>query len=175
MPLPTFAAISDNWFYLRLPRGVSLEAHEAEPGHDDRVETARVLRLFREHLNDTTALFGLHDLPLTIEGLRLLDPFLTPAFFRELLGRSDPDDPNNLFKLTISELAVYLGDVAADQLGGVWQLARMPNYHESVVVAENYEYCVWNPVMRRASADQAHHTLVASYEAFAAAVLTRRQ
>ena len=175
MNLPTFAAISDEWFYLRLPRGVSLEAHEAEPGHDDRVETARVLRLFREHLNDTTALFGLRDLPLTIEGLQHLDPCLTPAFFGELLGGSDPDDPNNLFKLTLSELAVYLGDVVADQLGGVWRLARMPNYHESVVVVENYEYCVWNPVMRRASSDQAHSSLVASYETFASAVRARRQ
>ena len=175
MTLPTFAAISDDWFYLRLPRGVSLEAHEAEPGHDDRTETARVLRLFREHLNDTTALFGLQDLPLTLEGLRLLDPYLTPAFFADLLHHSDPDDPNNLFKLTLSELAVYLGDVAADQLGGAWQLARMPNYHESVVVAEHYEYCVWNPVMRRASSDHAQCTLVASYEAFSAAVLNRRQ
>ena len=175
MTLPTYAAISDDWFYLRLPRGVSLAEHEAEPGHDDRSATARVLRLFREHLNDTTAAFGLFDLPLTPAGLRQLDPHLTPAFFASLLERSNPEDPNNLFKLTISELAVYLGDIAADQFGGVWRLARMPNYHESVVFCENYEYSVWDAAMRRASSDQSDRTLVANYETFAQAVLARRQ
>ncbi len=175
MLLPTYAAICDDWFYLRLPRGVPLAAHEAEPGHDDRSATARVLRLLREHLNETTAAFGLYDLPLTPAGLKQLDPHLTPAFFESLLECSDPNDPNNLFKLTLSELAVYLGDITADQFGGVWRLARMPNYHQSVVFCENYEYCVWDAAMRRASSDQANRTLVASYETFASAVLARRQ
>jgi hypothetical protein len=174
--LPTYGEISETFFYLRLPRGVTQAEHEAASGGEaERSDTARALNVFRRELHLTTGnFFHLSELPLSRQGLSLLDAHLTPGFIHELHAGADPDDPNNRFKLTLSEFAVYLGDVAAHQLGGRWQLARMPNYHESVVLCEGFELLAWDIVMKRASRDEGYVSLQARYEPFERAVLTRR-
>lgn len=175
MNLPTYAEISDRWFFLRLPQAVALEVHEAEPAARDRLRSEKAVETLRRELTTTLVSLGVaHPLPTTREGLVVVDALVTPDFVKELIEASDPDDPNNCLKLRISEFSVFLGDVAVSELGASWRYARFPNYQQSVVVAHQLELLVWDVVMKRFSSDEGRTPLADRYAAFAAAALGRR-
>lgn len=175
MTVPTYSEISERWFYLRLPKGVSFAVHESDPALGERMKTARTIETFRHEFGDTAKELGANaPFPRSRDGLALLDAAITSELVHNLVMAADPDDPNNCFKLRLSEFAVFLGDVAADELGASWRFARFPNYHQSVVVCEEYEFLVWDTVMKRVSSDEGNRTLVGRYSAFEAVVLNRR-
>jgi hypothetical protein len=79
-------------------------------------------------------LFGLHGFPLQLDTLMILDELSEIA--QEWLRHSDPQNLNNEFVRTFSELALHVGDVVVNELGGGWQYARAPNFFESSVIVE---------------------------------------
>jgi hypothetical protein len=168
--VPTYAQISDDWFYLLLPKGHTLESFEAAEGAEDREKTKRVLGQMEE------------ELPRTFENLLELQFAYSPALLTRIdnalnqravefwIRRSDPEDPNNFFKLTLSELAVYLGTLLVRENSGQWRYARFPNFFQSTVVVGSVEFHVFDTVMKRCSTDRSHETLATKWQLFQAAI-----
>jgi hypothetical protein len=86
------------------------------------------------------------------------------------MSRSDPEDPNNDFKLLLSELAVYLGALLVRENAGEWRYARFPNFSQSTVLVGDVEFHVFDTVMKRCSTDFGHETLVSKWQLFQAAI-----
>src|SRR3954464_10446833 len=109
--MATYESIATNWFYLRhLKSFGSFEAFEAEPAIEDRLGSRRVMaRMLEEAPVTARSLFSLSDFALDFESLKSLDVHITAGEAEWWMKKSDPDDPNNYFKLTLSEFAVHLG------------------------------------------------------------------
>lgn len=164
--MATYEEIVDAWFFLRIPKGVSYEAFEGEPGEADRKKTRDVFEKMRRAIPDTTRrFFSVERLPYTEQGLVLLDERLTPKVAQEWMDHSDPNDPNNFFKLTMSELAVYLGDTYIRTIGGEWKYSRMPNFFQSYVEVLDFEVFVFDMVMKKCSSDVGHESLAGKWNA----------
>src|SRR4051812_14368186 len=127
--MATYESILHSWFFLLHPDGTTFDQFEGEPATEDRERTRL---LFTKMLDEVPAsarrVLGLSHLPFDRSGLALLDEKLTPAAVQPLLDLSNPDDPNNHFKLTLSEFAVYFGELLIGALGAEWHYARMPNF-----------------------------------------------
>ena len=86
----------------------------------------------------------------------------------------DPENPDNEFKLTVSELAVYFGNILLKELGGSWRYARMPNFFESLVQIDDLEIFVFQALIKKCSRDFGHEKLFEKYSAFQEIVEKRR-
>lgn len=174
--MATYDAISRGWFFLQHPKGISFEAFERESGLADRERTRRLLDQMRTEAPKTAhRVAGVEALTETIEGLRHLDAALSPRLAEGWMRDSDPEDPNNDFKLTLSELAVFFGSVVLKELGGKWRYARMPNYFQSVVVVSDIEMLVFDSVMKRLSDDYSDERLSQKLDLFRTAISQRRE
>lgn len=170
-----YERIYKDWFFHRLPRGVSFADYEAGPGKKDRVLTGELVERMRRELPKTMSrVFDIKRVPRGAEALQLLDVLWTPEIADALMQRSDTDDENNEFKLTLSELAVFTGDVVLEELGGAWHYARMPNFFESVIRVSGFEMLVFQTVMKKGSDDFGHETLTSKCDAFRKMVASRR-
>jgi hypothetical protein len=174
--MATYATISENWFYRRYPKTLgSFEAFEAEPGIDDRLKSRQVMaRMLEEVPLTVSRLYGLDGLPIDLDSLRVLDERITPGEAEWWMKDSDPDDPNNYFKLTVSEFAVFLGTICIGALGASWRYARMPNYFESTIVVEDIEFHVFDTIMKKCSHDFGHEQLSDKFHALATTVAGKR-
>jgi hypothetical protein len=168
--VPTYAEISDDWFFLLHPKGHSFESFEAEEGTEDREKTRVLLGKMEAELPRTFS--ELLDVPFEYAPalLHRIDNALNRTAVAYWISRSDPEDPNNEFKLTVCELAVYLGALLVREHGGEWRYARFPNYFQSGVVVNNVEFHVFDTVMKRCSTDRSHETLVQKWQLYEAAI-----
>jgi hypothetical protein len=166
-----YAEISDKWFRLRLPKGISFEEYESEPCIEDRARVRDLLRRMAEEAPLTAQrLFGIKVFPTKFESLRKLDEFLSPEVASEWIRHSDPADPNNEFKLTISEFSVHFGDTVINALGGSWRYARDPNFFQSVVVTEEVTFFVFDSLMKKCSDDFGDERLTKKFKAYVRSV-----
>ncbi len=173
--MAAYDRIYKDWFFHRIPRGLTFKDYEAAPAEEDREATAAVLQKMRTEVPRTLwRFFEMRSLPSGLDGIKTLDVLLTPSVAEGWMARSDPEDPNNEFKLTLSEFAVLLGDVIASDLRGEWHLSRMPNYFESTIRVEGFEMSVFQTVMKKCSEDFGHETLASKYETFSKMVAARR-
>jgi hypothetical protein len=173
--MATCASISETWFYLRFPRAYrSYEAFEAEDGIDDRMVSRRVIARMLQEVPLTAKRLFASELPLDLGSLKILDERVTPAEAERWMKESDPDDPNNFFKLTLSEFAVHLGTLCVAALGAAWRYARMPNYFESLVIVEGLEFQVFQAIMKKCSHDFGDERLEEKFYTFIRMVELRR-
>lgn len=173
--MATYERIYKDWFFHRIPRGLTFQEFEASSGEEDREATGAVLQKMRIEIPRTfRRLFDIRKLPPGVDGIKAIDVLLTPKIAEGWMATSDPDDPNNEFKLTLSEFAVVLGDVVASELAGEWHFSRMPNYFESTIRVEGFEMSVFQTVMKKCSDDFGHETLDSKYETFSKLVEARR-
>jgi len=164
--------ISDQWFRLLLPKGVTYEEFERDRGEDDRDRTKRLVEQMAEEAPKTAeALFGINSLPRSKAGIDLLDNVLTPEVARIWADMSNPRDPENEFKLNLSEFAVHLGESIIRELGGRWFYARSPNYFQSTVQVGTLEFLPFDAMMKKVSEDLGRERLRDKFERFASAVL----
>jgi hypothetical protein len=173
--MATYEFILEEFFTLLFPKTHgSFEAFEAEPGVEDRAATRKVIDDMRREL--PAAMSRIFDLELdgTIDSLSAIDRLITPRRAETWMKESDADDLGNFFKVTVSEFAVYFGDMLARDLGGSWRYARMPNWPSSVVVASEVEFHVFDSVIKRCSDDFGHETLRSKYDTFARIVSSKR-
>lgn len=172
--MATYQEISNRWFFRLHPRGTTFEEYESEPAPRDREKTrALLLRMQQEIPRTVQRLFGIRALPISREGVAILDHLITPGFSQDLIDRSDPEDPNNELRLTLSEFAVHFGAIVIAQNGGTWRYARMPNYFESIVLVEGLEFLVFDILMKKASEDFAAECLADKYDRFAQIIKDR--
>jgi len=167
--MATYEEISATWFPLRFKKECgSFEAFERESAQDDR-QASKVLieRMSFEAPRTARAVFGLDDFGEGLESIEILDAHLSPAFADSWMRNSDPCDPNNHFKLTLSEFSAHYGEVMVRILGGGWNFARMPNYFESKVVVGDYLFNVFDALMKRCSDDYSETELCVKLVAFA--------
>jgi len=158
---------------LFLKRYGSIEAFEADEAFEDRQRTATLLaKMLAEAPRTAGHVFEIDDFPLTIEAFEILDAHLTPAIARIWMETSDPEDPNNFFKLNVSEFATHLGTVLMNSLGGRWRFSRSPNYFMSGVVVGSLEFAIFDSVIKKSSSDFGHESLYQKYVTFANLVHT---
>jgi hypothetical protein len=169
--MATYDEISRIWFFLQHPKGLTYEAFERESGLADRERTKRLLDQMRSEAPKTVQrIAGIVACPEAMDGLRTLDGALSPGLAEDWMRGSDPEDPNNDFKLTLSEMAVFFGNVVIKELGGEWRYARMPNYFQSVVSVSGIEILVFDSLMKRLSDDYSGEMLLQKLDLFRAAV-----
>ena len=173
--MPTYSEIASGWFFLLLPRGDTFESFEAAEGAEDREATKRVLGQMEEELPRTFT--NLLEIPFAYSPslLHRIDNALNQTAVAFWVRRSDPEDPNNFFKLTLSELAVYLGTLLVREYSGEWRYARFPNFSQSTVVVGSVEFHAFDTVMKRCSTDRSHETLATKWQLFQAAILAARE
>jgi hypothetical protein len=170
-----YEEIYKGWFFHRIPKRLTFQEYESAPGEEDREATRLALEKMRKEVSLTLRrLFEIQSVPRGLDGVKLLDVLVTPAVAERLMAESDPDDPNNEFKLTVSECSVLLGDVVAGELGGEWRLSRMPNYFESAIRVEGFEMLVFQALMKKCSDDYGHETLHTKCNTFSSLVQARR-
>jgi len=167
--VPTYETISDDWFYLLLPKGHTLESFEAEAGAEDREKTRKLLTQMEEELPRTFKSLGL-DFAYSPALLSRIDDALDQRTITSWIRRSDPEDVNNDFRLTLSELSVYLGNLLVREHGGEWRPARFPNYFQSSVAVGSLEFHVFDTLMKRCSTDRSQETLTTKWQLFQAAI-----
>jgi hypothetical protein len=164
----SYEAISDDWFFRRLPVGVSFDEYEAEAGVEDRDLTREVFAKLRRGFGDTLRQnFNIEPLPLSLDGIVSLDRLVTQEVVRRCLEASDPSDPNNYFKLTVSEIAVFLGEAWLRAFGGEWHYARMPNYADSYVELAGLKALVFDMAMKKCSDDFGRESPAEKWKTFA--------
>lgn len=165
--MASYDEISREWFFLRHPRAVTYQEFEADEGRADREKTRRILETMRREVPKTALReLGIDALSEDMGSLRAVDARLSADVAKVWLRRSDPEDPNNDFKLTLSEFAVFFGQVLIKELGGTWRCARMPNFFQSVVESSALEFLVFDSLMKRVSDDFGSESLVWKLEAF---------
>jgi len=174
--MSTYAEILRDWFFLLYPKTYrSYDEFEAESAIEDRLATHRLLTRMREEAPLTAQrLLGQADLALTSDSLAVLDRLVSPIAAAEWMRRSDPDDPDNEFKLTVSELAVHFGTVLIGSIGGAWRFARMPNYFQSFVTAEDYDFLVFDVLIKKCSSDFGAESIVSKLLTFISMAKSRR-
>ncbi|HXH95192.1 MAG TPA: hypothetical protein VNN25_26695 [Thermoanaerobaculia bacterium] len=171
-----YNVISDEWFYLLLPKGQPFDQFEAADGTQDREKTKTVLsqmagelpRSFSEilhlsHFEYSVTLLGRVDEALTPD---VIESWMEKSDIESWMEKSDPDDPNNFFKLTLSELAVYLGSLLIRHHGGEWHYSRFPNFFQSSVVINDIAFHVFDTLMKRCSEDHGHEKLLSKWSIF---------
>jgi len=163
----TYKEISDNWFYLLYPKQKTYEQFESEPGIEDREKTANLLRLMDLELPETfRRALSIRDFAYSARILPRVDAALTAETIASWIDVSDPEDVNNVFRLTISELAVFFGNLLLREHNGDWRHARFPNYFQSSVRIGDVAYFVFDTVMKRCSEDYGNETLTSKWATF---------
>ena len=169
-----YANICSDWFYLLHSKGLTYEEYESQQANEDRARTEALLsEMFREVPATAGRVLGLQSLSVDRAGLVLLDRALTAAAVGPLLARSDPEDRNNDFVLTISEFAVFVGEVTVARFGASWHYARMPNYFQSTIRVGTLEFQVFDSVMKKVSDDFGHESLAGKFDTFATLIQKR--
>jgi hypothetical protein len=167
-----YSEISDKWFRLLLPKGVSYEAYERELGREDRDLTKKLVeQMAHEAPKTAETLFGIKKLPKSKVGVAVLDDVLTPDVVSDWAAVSNPRDPENELKLNLSEFAVHLGESLISELGGDWFYARSPNYFQSTVRVGSLEFLPFDAVMKKVSDDLGNEPLQDKFDRFTSAVL----
>lgn len=173
--MPTYDEISNDWFYLLLPTGQTFEELEAGEDFDDREKTKAILRQMERELPRTFKdVLRIEHFEYSTKVLKRIDEALTPEMIASWIRDSDPDDSNNDFKLTLSELAVYFGSLLAREHRGEWHYARFPNFFESSVVIGDVAFHVFDSLMKRCSDDRCAETLVSKWETFQRVIASSR-
>lgn len=161
--------LSRGGFRLTLPSGVTLKEYETVAAEEERLESERLITSMRREVGITAKeQFLIDDLPEVRQSLELLDDVINPTAAREWMEESDPEDS---FKLTVSEFAVHLGQVVIRELSGKWRFARMPNYFESTVVVGRWKYLPFDAIMKRCSDDYGDESLAEKVDAFRVTLL----
>jgi hypothetical protein len=174
--MATYDQILEKWFYLLLPEGVSMEQHESEPGIEDRMASRDIIRRMASEAPTTAKeLCGISELPVSEKSLKILDRFITPENAEDWMESSDPDDPNNHFKLTVCEFSAHFGDVIVRTLNGAWRYARAPNYFLSKVVTEGADFYVFNVIMKKCSDDYRHESLTEKFKQYSEMITKYRK
>ena len=169
--MPTYSEISDEWFYLLLPRGRTLESFEAEEGLEDRKKTRTVFEQMERELPVTLREeLRIRRFDYSVDTLEEIDEALTTDRIASWIRMSDPDDPNNTFKLTLSELSVYFGNLLKRENNGEWRHARFPNFFQSSVIVKDVAFHVFDTLMKRCSSDRPHETLTSKWQTFQALI-----
>lgn len=169
-----YEQISRDWFTLLHPSDLSYEEFESGVGVEDRQRTCRLFEKMRDEVSNTARrLLGIGPMDGRVESLDLLDEALTARVAESWMNDSDPQDPNNEFKLTVSEFAVYFGDVVVAALGADWHYARAPNFFQSTVRAAGTELLVFDTVMKKVSDDFGQESLRSKFEAFRVLITER--
>jgi len=165
--LPTYSEISDEWFYLLLPRGQTFESFEAEKGAQDRLKTKTLFDQMEKELPSTFEnVLQIGRFEYAVETLKKIDTALTADRIGSWIEQSDPDDPNNFFKLTLSELSVYFGNLLRREARGEWHHARFPNFSQSSLIVNDVAFHVFDSVFKRCSSDRGHETLSSKWTTF---------
>jgi hypothetical protein len=164
----TYEQISDDWFYLLMPAGETFDEFEASAAREDRSRTTVLLNSMRDELPRTFRnIFGIETFEFSLDILRRIDEALTVGEITSWISESNPDDANNFFKLTLSEIAVYYGELLIRTYeGGSWRPARFPNFFQSSVSLDGVLIYVFDTVMKRCSRDYHHETLLSKWETF---------
>ena len=168
--MPAYSEIVDDWFYLLLPAGRTAESFEEEPAPEDRAKTEDILQKMTDELPRLFAEVLRIPLEYSPRTLARIDRVLHQRAIARWVAESDPEDPNNDFKLTLCELAVFLGNLLVIEHGGSWHFARFPNYFNSTVIVGEVEFHVFDTVMKRCSADHGHETLASKWQIFEALI-----
>ncbi|HMF07535.1 MAG TPA: hypothetical protein VKJ00_00285 [Thermoanaerobaculia bacterium] len=81
--MTSYEAISDDWFFRRLPVGVSFDEFEAEAGVEDRDLTREIFARMRQGFGETLRQnFNIGPLPLSVDGIVSLDRLVTQDVVR---------------------------------------------------------------------------------------------
>jgi hypothetical protein len=169
--MPTYSEISDQWFYLLLPKGLTLESFEADDGAADRLKTRTLFEQMERELPLTFEnVLRIGRFEYSVGTLRRIDDALTADRIASWIKQSDPDDPNNFFKLTLSELSVYFGNLLQRESRGEWHHARFPNFSQSTVVVNDVAFHVFDSLMKRCSSDRYQETLTSKWKTFQAVI-----
>lgn len=174
--MPTYDEIKDVWFAVRIaPGSGTYEAFESEDAAEERLETNRVIDIMAgEVIGALDRNFGLY-LRFEPSDLIALDEAITPAFVSNCIKDSSPAEMMNFFKVTISEMAVLLGNIFIAEVGGKWKYSRMPNWFQSSVVTdEGFELFPFVILMKRFSSDVGHELIYDKFNDFTERVLQRR-
>lgn len=103
--MASYSEISDDWVYLLMPRGETFDTFEATDGRQDRLRTKAVLDQMENELPRTFKnILGITPFEYSLSVLKQVDFALTSDVMELWRQQSDPGDPNNFSKLTLSEL-----------------------------------------------------------------------
>lgn len=153
-----YQKILNTWFFVYYPKGSSIDEYEADAAIEDRLATRALFGKMRNEVPKT--LHRLFEIDLQEDVWVDLDEQLTPDVAEQWMAASDPDDPNNEFKLNVSELSVAFGDCLVASTGAAWHYARMPNFWLSSLRRSEVEALIFHTVIKKCSDDFGGEKLV---------------
>lgn len=175
--MPTYDELEDIWFAVLIsPGSGTYEAFESEEAPEDRAECKRLIDgMSAEVINALDRNFRLY-LRFEPSDMIALDEAITPSVIAGCIKESSPSEMMNFFKVTISEMAVLLGNLFIAEVGGKWKYARMPNWFQSSVVTdEGSELFPFVIMINRFSSDLGHERLHDKFWEFTNRVRERRE
>jgi hypothetical protein len=163
-----YEELLDTWFFVRVPKGISFDEFERQDAIEDREKSRNVLTRMEVELPRTCQnIFNVARFEWSLDVLARIDLALDPPEIANWINASDPNDPNNFFKLTVSEIAVYFGELLRrKRLDCEWGYARFPNYFQSAIVIRDVAIHVFDTVIKRCSRDYQQETLLTKWETF---------